>query len=80
MTLYFTAAVINPAERGLLCVFGPMLCIDHERTSHEWQETTMTEGENEIVLVSACERPLAFDPLLLCVTMVLACEIPHTPY
>lgn len=45
------------------------------------------ERENKRVLESGCERSTVFDPslacvskALLCVTTVLACEIPHTQY
>lgn len=51
------------------------------------EEEDRGKMENELVLVSACERSTVFDPVLacvtmalLCVTMVLTCEIPHTQY
>lgn len=36
-----------------------------------------TDGEGGIIFVSPCESCTRFDPVLACVTTVLACEIPH---
>lgn len=53
----------------------------------EKEEEREREKRREGEMVSACERSTLFDAALacvtmaaVCVTMVLACEIPHTRY